>query len=107
MVWLRRFGRLDRRNPSGTFHALPPPSMLSIARRYNAPMQERLTRVEEKIAYLEQFVGELDGVVRQMHGSLDGLRREIALLRTQTEQAGQSDQGIDPDDLEAHKPPHY
>lgn len=70
-------------------------------------MNDRLTRVEEKIAYLEQFVGELDGVVREMHSNLDGLRRDLAQLRAQAEQDRQADPNDDPNDLEAHKPPHY
>ena len=79
-------------------------------RHYNAPMSDRLTTVEEKIAYLEQFVGELDSVVRELHDSLAEVRREMGQLRGQLEQAAQSDAQEDPDatdDLEAHKPPHY
>ncbi len=64
-----------------------------------------MTKVEEKIAYLEQFVGELDGVVRELHDELAKVRREMGLLRDRVEQ--QQEQGDDPNDLEAHKPPHY
>jgi uncharacterized coiled-coil protein SlyX len=78
-------------------------------------MSDRLTTVEEKIAYLEQFVGELDGVVRELHDSLAAVRREMGQLRGQLEQAAQdgpdapdAPDGPDTtDDLEAHKPPHY
>lgn len=72
-------------------------------------MSDRLTTVEEKIAYLEQFVGELDGVVRELHDSLAAVRREMGQLRGQLEQDSQDgSEGSDStDDLEAQKPPHY
>lgn len=67
-------------------------------------MEDRLTRVEEKIAYLEQFLGELDGVVRDLHDGLTAMRREVGGLREQITRPAEED---DPDDLEAQKPPHY
>ena len=67
-------------------------------------MEDRLTRVEEKIAYLEQFVGELDGVVRELHDGLAAMKREIGGLRERMDRPAEED---DSDDLEAHKPPHY
>ncbi len=76
-----------------------------IARRYNARMSDRLTNVEEKIAYLEQFVSELDGVVRELHDGLNAVRREVGQLRNQLGQQGQGDD--EGDDLEAQRPPHY
>lgn len=69
-------------------------------------MEDRLTRVEEKIAYLEHFVGELDGVVRELHDGLAAVRREVGALRARLETSAEAD-GDDPDDLEAQKPPHY
>ena len=73
--------------------------------RYNAPMDDRLTNVEEKIAYLEKFVTELDGVVREMHDTLTAVRREAGELRAQVDRQAPGDDGSD--DLEAQKPPHY
>lgn len=67
-------------------------------------MNDRLTSVEEKIAYLEKFVADLDGVVRELHDGLDAARREIGQLRSQLQQPREDDDG---DDLETHKPPHY
>ena len=67
-------------------------------------MEDRLTRVEEKIAYLEQFLGELDGVVRELHDGLAAVRRELGGLREQIERPSEED---DSDGLEAQKPPHY
>lgn len=67
-------------------------------------MSDRLTTVEEKIAYLEQYVGELDGVVREMHDNLTAVQREMRQLKAQLEQGPETD---DSDDPEAHKPPHY
>lgn len=68
-------------------------------------MDDRLTTVEEKIAYMEKFVTELDGVVRELHDALDAVRRDIGTLRTQFQRQSQEDDGAD--DLEAQKPPHY
>ena len=51
-------------------------------------MEDRLTRVEEKIAYLEQFVGELDGVVRELHDGLAAVKRETGGWRVPTLMAG-------------------
>ncbi len=67
-------------------------------------MTERLTNVEEKIAYLEKFVTDLDGVVRELHDGLNVVRREMGQLRTQLEQSQEEDDG---DDLESQRPPHY
>ena len=66
-------------------------------------MDQRLTIVEEKIAYLERYMGELDGVVREMHDTLGVLRRELGRVRDQIEQQGEGES----DDPAAHKPPHY
>ncbi len=67
-------------------------------------MEDRLTRVEEKIAYLEQFLGELDGVVRELHDGLAAVRREVGGLREQIARPAEED---DSDDPGAQKPPHY
>jgi uncharacterized coiled-coil protein SlyX len=68
-------------------------------------MDDRLTRVEEKIAYLEKFVTDLDGVVQEMHEALGAVRRDVGTLRAQLERQSQEEDGSD--DLEAQKPPHY
>ena len=67
-------------------------------------MSDRITGVEEKLAYLEKFVTELDGVVRELHDGLDAVRREMKQVRAQIEQPGEDDDG---DDLQANRPPHY
>jgi len=72
---------------------------------YNVCMSERLTQVEEKIAYLEKFVSDLDGVVRELHDMLGAVRRDVGTLRSKIEQQSQEDDGSD--DLEAQRPPHY
>ncbi len=73
--------------------------------RYNVCMSERLTNVEEKIAYLEKFVADLDGVVRELHDSLDAVRLEMGQLQSRIEQSAQTDG--EADDLESQRPPHY
>ncbi len=67
-------------------------------------MSDRITGVEEKLAYLEKFVTELDGVVRELHDGLDAVRREMKQVRAQIEQPSEDDDG---DDLQANRPPHY
>ena len=68
-------------------------------------MNDRLTNVEEKMAHLERFVSDLDGVVREMHETMTVVRRELGTLQAQIEQHAEEDDGSD--DLEAQKPPHY
>ncbi|MHC5024194.1 MAG: SlyX family protein [Planctomycetota bacterium] len=43
-------------------------------------MPDRLTKLEEKITYLEHEVAQLDEVVRGMHDTLDAVRQEVAVL---------------------------
>ncbi len=40
-------------------------------------MEDRITNLEEKIAYLERYVGDLDEVVRKMHDTVDALSRIV------------------------------
>jgi len=67
-------------------------------------MDDRVTVVEEKLAHLEKYVSELDGVVREMHDQIAALKREVGRMQDRIEQA---QEGEDPDDLEANRPPHY
>lgn len=66
---------------------------------------ERLLRLEEKIAHLEHHVTAQDRVILQLSGEVAGLRRELAALRERTAvPPGAPDRG---DDRVDERPPHY
>jgi uncharacterized coiled-coil protein SlyX len=67
--------------------------------------QDRLTRIEEKLAYLEQYVGDLDDVVRDLAKRLDVHGEGVSAVRKLIEDH-LSDPGdsADPGD---EKPPHW
>ena len=71
------------------------------------PADPRLTRVEEKIAHLERFVGELDGVVREAFERIEAVRGELDKLRAAVEADGQAQTDAADLDLEADRPPHW
>ena len=48
---------------------------------YHAPMDDRITSLEEKFAFLEHQVEQLDGVIRDAFERLDGLARELQQTR--------------------------
>lgn len=79
---------------------------------------DRLIRIEEKIAHLEHQGEQLDGVVRDLAGQLDALRRELGRLRAAFEQhAAGANNDVAPggtpgmssgdDELMDEKPPHW
>lgn len=66
---------------------------------------ERLTRIEEKLAYLERYLGDLDEVVRELATKLDQQHAGVSAVRKLIE-----DHLSDPTDersLEDDKPPHW
>ncbi len=63
---------------------------------------ERLTRVEEKLAYLEQYVSDLDEVLRDLAGRLDVHGQGVSAVRKLLE-----DHLSDPSDPGNEKPPHW
>lgn len=65
-------------------------------------MNDRINRLEEKIAYLERHVTEQDKAMLEMAEDLAKLRREVEALR-QRPVAGEN-----PDDESLEeRPPHY
>ena len=73
------------------------------------PADGRLTRMEEKLAHLERFVGELDGVVREAFDRIAAVRGELDKLRASVEadEETTAETDADADDPEAHRPPHW
>lgn len=66
-------------------------------------MDERTEALEVKVAYLEHQIAQLDELVRELFGTVDGLRDELRRVR---EERGEADDG-DSFDLVAERPPHY
>ena len=71
----------------------------------------RLVNIEEKIAHLERYLGELDGVVRAMNDRMDGYRAQLDKMRADlTAHVADGDDGPEPgsdQQLEDDKPPHW
>lgn len=70
---------------------------------------QRLITLEEKLAYLEQHLGELDGVVRELAGRLEQQHKGVQQVRSILEQhlAGGDEGGAASDDPAADRPPHW
>ncbi len=63
--------------------------------------EERLLRLEEKIAYLERHVTAQDRAMLELTEELDAFRREVRRLRDARAEAGSA-----PEPAE-ERPPHY
>lgn len=63
--------------------------------------EERLLRLEEKIAYLERHVTAQDRAMLELTEELDAFRRELRRLRDARAEAGSA-----PEPAE-ERPPHY
>lgn len=70
---------------------------------------QRLIAVEEKLAHLEKYLGELDEVVRDLATRLDVQAKGVKQVRTILEQhlAGGEDGDGSASDPEADRPPHW
>jgi SlyX protein len=67
-------------------------------------MNERVQRLEEKIAYLERHVTEQDKVILEFGDLLAKLRLELRALR---ERSPETPGGANPPEAEDERPPHY
>jgi len=47
-------------------------------------MNERITKLEIRVAFLEKTLDDLDGVVRELGSQLEGLHREIVSVREES-----------------------
>ena len=65
-------------------------------------MEERITAVEAKLAYLEDFVNQLQSVVVEQGRTLEHLKEENKILAVRLRELHSSSEEI-PD----RKPPHY
>jgi hypothetical protein len=71
--------------------------------------------IEEKLAWLERYVLDLDNVVRGLGDEVVALRREVAALKASRAESAEARAGtpMDPDEdpgfdaLLYEKPPHY
>ena len=62
---------------------------------------DRLSRLEERYAYLQKHTAEQDKVVMQLADELAKLRKELGAMRAQQHAPRASDDVVD------EKPPHY
>ena len=62
----------------------------------------RIIQLEEKVAYLEQYLGDLDEVVRELAGRLHKHGQGVDAVRKMLE-----DHLTDPQDPGDQKPPHW
>jgi SlyX protein len=67
-------------------------------------MNDRVQRLEEKVAYLERHVTEQDKAMLELTDTLARLRLELRALRDQRPESAAGEGGEDPS---ADRPPHY
>ena len=67
-------------------------------------MNERVQRLEEKVAYLERHVTQQDKAMLELGDTLTKVRSELRALRERTAGAGQGEGDREPVD---ERPPHY
>ena len=74
-------------------------------------MDPRLVQLEEKVAHLERYVADLDGVVREMNDRMDHFAREAKALQTIVDAARDGGGGTSGDaadeDPQDERPPHW
>lgn len=62
-------------------------------------MDDRVERLEVKVAFQEHELAQLDEVIQRLHAELDELRREIGTVKAQVDKLEPSPENA--------KPPHY
>lgn len=105
MLTARRFDRVRLSEKFvESFCALPEGEN---AARVTPMNDERIVRLEEKVAYLERHVTAQDKVMLELGDAVVRLRAELRMLR---ERANESGSGVGRDDggeLRDERPPHY
>ena len=69
-------------------------------------MNERIQRLEEKIAYLERHVTEQDRAMLELVEQIEAMRRALKVLRERGARAGGTSED-DVQNLPDERPPHY
>ncbi|MBP3742896.1 MAG: SlyX family protein [Treponema sp.] len=65
--------------------------------------EERLTAVEMKLAYMEDFVNQIQGVAVEQAKTIDKLQKEIKMMSEKIREMSNAVEG----DIPNRKPPHY
>ena len=66
-------------------------------------MEERLTAVEIKLAYMEDFVNQIQEVAVEQAKTIDKLQKEIKLMSEKIREMSNAVEG----DIPNRRPPHY
>ena len=64
---------------------------------------ERLTAVEMKLAYMEDFVNQIQGVAVEQAKTIDKLQKEIKMMSEKIREMANAVEG----DIPNRRPPHY
>ena len=65
--------------------------------------EERLTAVEMKLAYMEDFVSQIQGVAVEQAKTIDKLQKEIKMMSEKIREMSNAAEG----DIPNRRPPHY
>ena len=65
--------------------------------------EERLTAVEMKLAYMEDFVNQIQGVAVEQAKTIDKLQKEIKMMSEKIREMSNAVEG----DIPNRRPPHY
>ena len=65
--------------------------------------EERLNAVEMKLAYMEDFVSQIQGVAVEQAKTIDKLQKEIKLMSEKIREMSNAVEG----DIPNRRPPHY
>lgn len=74
-----------------------PPKLIPVS-------NERIDRLEERLAWLQRHVTEQDKAMLEMAGQLDRFKAELTRLKQRAEAAPS---GLDSGGPESERPPHY
>ena len=66
-------------------------------------IDERLTAVEMKLAYMEDFVNQIQGVAVEQAKTIDKLQKEIKMMSEKIREMANAVEG----DIPNRRPPHY
>ena len=64
---------------------------------------ERLTAIEMKLAYMEDFVNQIQNVAVEQTKTIDKLQKEIKMMSDKIREMSDAAEG----DISNRKPPHY